>query len=240
MIGIGDAFIFPVFLQTVSSSILQDLYTYKTDPENPFVPLVFTSYCVLGAISARRLIESLMDKVFELAKKAHDTAVKADQRAAAAEKDVGKVKEKQEAIDVTVTATTDAMRYGLAPSGPKQVSHDVSPLPPEAAEISTNELEELLKSEAPWKSKFGGSSRETYCELIAHITLLDNMPGWCATKLNVRSTDLNRQLTASVNFFLHPRFKNYKPTVPVVKAKLRLLFFPGEHSLGRLRKMARG
>jgi len=66
-IGVGAAFLMPLFLNTISSSLLSDIF--KENPTHDSY-LVFSGFCLLAAISSRAFIQTLSDKVLKEAKEA--------------------------------------------------------------------------------------------------------------------------------------------------------------------------
>jgi tetratricopeptide (TPR) repeat protein len=58
--GIGASFLMPLFLRTVSSSLLNNVLGANGSSEDL---LVFGSFCLLAAITSRKFIQSLSDKV---------------------------------------------------------------------------------------------------------------------------------------------------------------------------------
>jgi hypothetical protein len=66
-IGVGAAFLMPLFLNTISSSLLSDMFKENSTHDNYFV---FSGFCLLAAISSRAFIQTLSDKVLKEAKEA--------------------------------------------------------------------------------------------------------------------------------------------------------------------------
>ncbi|WP_154668287.1 YEATS-associated helix-containing protein [Pseudoduganella violaceinigra] len=64
VIGLGAAFLIPLFLNTISSSLLAGLLNGTAGSADPFV---FFGFCLLGAISSKSMIQSLSQKVLRLA-----------------------------------------------------------------------------------------------------------------------------------------------------------------------------
>ncbi|MCX5886197.1 MAG: hypothetical protein NT096_09865 [Proteobacteria bacterium] len=76
-VGIGASFLMPLFLRTISSNLLSDLFIEKVKYDDY---LVFFGFCLLAAISSRAFIQTLSDKVLKEAKEARKevAAVKAE------------------------------------------------------------------------------------------------------------------------------------------------------------------
>lgn len=62
---------------------------------------------------------------------------------------------------------------------------------------------------------FGERAEAQARRLEARIKAVRGRAGWCTVALRVVATDPRRPLEGTVQFFLHPTFSNYTPTVPV-------------------------
>jgi DNA-binding MarR family transcriptional regulator len=84
VVGIGAAFLVPLFLYTVSSNLVNDIH-----PEPGSVDfskfLVFAGFCLVAAISSRAFIKTLSDRILKEATEAKEKASAAEQRAVSAE-----------------------------------------------------------------------------------------------------------------------------------------------------------
>jgi tetratricopeptide (TPR) repeat protein len=67
-VGIASAFTVPLFLHTASSNLLEEI------GKRPSLYFVLAGFCIVAAISARRLLPNLADKAFQLAGEAKNTA----------------------------------------------------------------------------------------------------------------------------------------------------------------------
>ncbi len=76
IVGIVAAFLMPLFLETMSSDLLKNILSATDEAVKDY--FVFFGFCLLGAISSRLLIQTLSDKIFQLAKDAKLTADKAN------------------------------------------------------------------------------------------------------------------------------------------------------------------
>lgn len=65
--GIGAAFLVPLFLNTISSRLLTDLLGNDAKPADGFV---FAGFCLLGAIVSRAMIQTLAQRVLQVAETA--------------------------------------------------------------------------------------------------------------------------------------------------------------------------
>ncbi|MBA2594918.1 MAG: hypothetical protein H0U97_22805 [Gammaproteobacteria bacterium] len=67
VIGLGAAFLVPLFLNTISSSLLSGLLDGTATSTDPFV---FFGFCLLGAIASKSMIQTLTQKVLREAEEA--------------------------------------------------------------------------------------------------------------------------------------------------------------------------
>lgn len=67
VLGIGASFLMPLFLNTISSTLVPNILDGEGDSGDVFV---FAGFCLLAAISSRAFIETLADKVLREAKEA--------------------------------------------------------------------------------------------------------------------------------------------------------------------------
>lgn len=77
ILGLGSAFLMPLFLRTISSNLLADLFIEKPKYDDY---LVFTGFCLLAAISSRVFIQTLSDRVLKEAKEAKQKAESSDKK----------------------------------------------------------------------------------------------------------------------------------------------------------------
>ena len=73
VIGLGAAFLVPLFLNTISSSLLSGLINGTAGSADPFV---FFGFCLLGAIASRSMIQTLTQKVLRTAEEAKTEVTK--------------------------------------------------------------------------------------------------------------------------------------------------------------------
>lgn len=195
--GVGAALLVPLFLQTVSSRLLADLLGATPATEQYFV---FGGFCLLAAISSKRFITSLSERVLQEAKAAV-------QQAAEARSEVRALATQAEETRDVALAAVDSAHYGLseAPAAqgraaPRGMEGPVAPGP---------------DGEDPWAHAFGERAEAQGRRLEARIKAVRGRAGWCTVALRVVATDPRRPLEGTVQFFLHPTFSNYTPTVPV-------------------------
>lgn len=202
IIGVSASFLIPVLLTTVSSDVLQKLTV--TAPPAPTLDkyLVFGGYCLLGAISAQRLITTLSEKVLQIARDAKTAAQEAKVEAT-------ETRASMEQTKKVALAAKDAIQYGITENPMEVPAQSIAP------PLDPALIEEALTSDDPWKGKFGGKTEVNDRKLQAELVRLADRPSWAVVSLKVNSTSAQRPLTGTVTFFLHPTFKNYNPVVPV-------------------------
>jgi hypothetical protein len=210
LIGIGATFLIPVFLTTVSSHVLIDIAKANSDGSQATIDqyLVYFGFCVLGAISARRLITTLGEKVLQIAKSAEKAAEEAKREAR-------ETKASAEQMKKVTLATKDAIQYGIK-------EDDSAKAVPAAVSVPNLDLatvEAALKTDDPWKGRFGSKAQANGRELSAELTRLTELGDTAAISLRVVSTDPLRPLTGTVQFFIHQSFGKYDPIVPVIEGK---------------------
>ena len=226
--GVGAAFLIPLFLRTVDSSLLSGLLSGKEKPEDY---LVFTAFCLLAAISSKAFIQTLSDKVLREIRKTREEVKESRAEAQKANDTADK------AQDVARIAQ-DAAQYGLGnPLFPdlKKVISSINQTDPKSkstlsmlAELEKveHDFPEILPgqdADDPWAGQFGGKSEANKRRLEAIIKPLDNRAEWCSIKLTVRSTNpIEAPLEGKVRFYLHTTFPNFKPIVPVVRGVAEL------------------
>jgi len=199
--GLGAAYLIPLFLQTVSSQLLVDLFS--NGPHHADL-LVFGAFCLLASISSKAFIQTLSDTILREAKQANQSASEAKQQAQRSQ-------EKSEQTAMWVAATRDEARFGLEPGVPDEGAQfpEVPPGP---------------VHDDPWAGQFGGSPEVGGRLLEADISPMPGRPEWSIVCLTVRSTEAARPVDGPVQFYLHPTFGNSKPIVPVVAGKATLTF----------------
>ncbi len=205
--GVGAALLVPLFLQTVSSRLLADLLGTAPATEQYFV---FGGFCLLAAISSKRFITTLSERVLQEAKAAA-------QQAAEARSEVRALATQAEETRDVALAAVDAAHYGLseAPAAKGRAA------PPASAAVV---VEPGPAEDDPWAHAFGERAEAQGRRLEARIKEVRGRPGWCTVALRVVGTDPRRPLEGTVQFFLHPTFMNYTPTVAVQDGAAELSF----------------
>lgn len=190
--GVGAALLTPLFLRTVSSSLVSDMLRSAPSLEDF---LVFGGFCLIAAISARRFIGTLSDRVLR-------EAQQAQRDAADAKRGMADLADQTNQATATALAATDAARYGTHAGSPgvglAQPWPTVEPGP---------------APDDPWAGQFGGKSEVEGRTLEATLQPVAARPGWMIVSLRVHSTDPRRPLTGDVQFYLHPTFTESKPIV---------------------------
>jgi hypothetical protein len=85
VVGIGAAFIVPVFLNMISSTLISDISGEVTDSKMLSKVLVLAGFCLLAAISSRAFIRSLTDRLLQEVKEAKKEAKEAKEQSTQAE-----------------------------------------------------------------------------------------------------------------------------------------------------------
>jgi len=201
--GVGAAFLIPLFLRIVASSLLSDILNGSPKPEDLFV---FAAFCLLAAISSKAFIQTLSDRVLKEAREARQQAKETKEM-------VNEVEESAEQAKSVARIAQDTARYGLGHRvSQKLASSSDFPIIPSGSE-----------PDDPWAGQFGGKSEANGRLLKARIEPFPDEPDYCSIKLTVCSTDPDKSpLEGHVQFHLHPTYKNDKPIVPVIRGKAEL------------------
>ena len=223
--GLGAAFLIPLFLQTISSSLIVDLLNNDAAGSRAqYINrlLVFGGFCLLAAISSKRFIETLSEKVTKDLRDTKKTAERALETADRAERD-----------EMQARAAADSQRLGL-------VSEEESAAGFVAGSATMPEITPGDVSDDPWAGRFGGQPIANNRRLEAKIRPHPDYADWCLVRLRVLSTDPKRApLSGAVQFYLHQEtFSNYKPTVRAVTASPNSRLRPGAPSPSALLRMA--
>jgi len=204
MTGIGAAFLMPLFLNTMSSNLLSEIFKKSSDAEVEL--LVFGAFCLLAAISSKVFIQTLSDKVLNEARAARQQAEKASSIAQVVEATA------EEAKELALIAR-DTATYGLG-----QPNQALTPTEGDFLQIQRGP-----DDEDPWAGQFGGHSTSNGRRLEASIKPLTVSADWVSIRLSVKSTDAEKfPLTGNVQFYIHPSFGNYELTVPVLGGEATL------------------
>jgi hypothetical protein len=139
LVGIAAAFMVPLFLNMISSNLLDQIRGPDGSSGDPIKLLVFAGFCLVAAVSSRAFIRTISDRLMsEIKEVKHDT-VQAKNDAAQANVVAGQAK--TEAVRATATAgealqtaqlvvepggdDDDAPETAaVAPPAPPQVTHD--------------------------------------------------------------------------------------------------------------------
>ncbi|BCA56931.1 hypothetical protein W02_40710 [Nitrospira sp. KM1] len=221
VIGVSASFLIPVLLTTVSSNVLQALTDGSAARIDKY--LVFAGYCLLGAISAQRLITTLSEKVLQIAKDARTTAQEAKAEAEQSRESVEETKQvvletraSAEQTKKVVLATKDAIQYGIK-------EDDLGkPVPASVPHLDKALVDAAFKTDDPWKGKFDGKAEANGRRLDAEVTRLTDLGDTASISLRVISMDPLRPLTGTVQFYIHQSFGKYDPLVPVIEGKALL------------------
>ena len=99
LLGIGAAFLIPLFLNMISSDIIR-----STDNADY---LIFAGFCLVAAIFSRRFISTIADRILETAKNAEKVALESQQKVESARKELfvtnERIEDVKQAIDLTAS-----------------------------------------------------------------------------------------------------------------------------------------
>lgn len=109
LIGIGASFLVPLFLATISSSLIKNLLDPARSAGTSADAFVFFGFCLIGAISSRAFIQTLSAKVL---KAADEAQIKAQQASNA----VAELKSETEPFILQKTEPDDQPSDRLTPS----------------------------------------------------------------------------------------------------------------------------
>jgi biotin operon repressor len=141
ILGIGASFLMPLFLNTISSTLLSGIL--QNQPADRSAMFVFGGFCLLGAIASRAMIRSLSEKILQDLKKeteeAHKEALEAHQKTQELEDDVAPIIAKETEHETSTTSTPPA----------------AMPFLPEELEVV---LDALGSSKYSWRSVSGISA----------------------------------------------------------------------------------
>lgn len=106
LLGIGAAFLIPLFLNMISSDIIR-----STDPADY---LIFAGFCLVAAIFSRRFISTIGDRILEMAKNAEKMAMESKQKAETARKELyvtnERIEDVKQAMDLTALDAIPSVR----------------------------------------------------------------------------------------------------------------------------------
>lgn len=192
--GIGAAALVPLFLQTVSSQLLEEIFRGGEAAKTSRDLVVFASFCVLAGISSRKFIETLSEKVLQEVREAKLTAIEASRGMERVAGEAG----------AAARAAIDAVTFGTVRSS--VLDEDT---------VSIGDVQPGAVENDPWKGVFGGSPTSESRVLTARLTPFNGSEETMLIDLRVASSDPVKPLLGSVQFFLHPTFGQSKPVVPV-------------------------
>jgi hypothetical protein len=103
-VGVGSSFLVPLFLNMISSNLIDSIVGTNAAPKDLSKILVFAGLCLVAAISSTAFIRTLSDRILSEAKAARKDAKQAKLVAEQAKDDVGEV---QATIDPIVEKGTE-------------------------------------------------------------------------------------------------------------------------------------
>lgn len=99
IVGLGASFLVPLFLQMISSDLVEGTKTNDKDC------LVFLGFCLIAAIFSRRFIETIGEKILKQVEKANETAAEAKEIAASNKEEVDLIASKATEVDPSDTVS---------------------------------------------------------------------------------------------------------------------------------------
>jgi hypothetical protein len=102
-LGIAASLLVPLFLNMISSNLLDSIRTGGSDTPDFLRVLVFFGFCLVAAISSTAFIKTLSDRVLKEAKEAKDVARQADEKASEAKSAIQPIIEKETEGDQSTT-----------------------------------------------------------------------------------------------------------------------------------------
>ncbi len=216
--GVGAAVLVPLFLQTVSSDLLETILKSEDAAAVWRDLFVFAGFCVLAGITAQRFIDNLSDRVLRKLEKVEQKTDENSKKIEDVKQDVVTAETKADAADAKADAAHDAARFGTVDTGLEPAAPDSQS---EAVRAPAAAITPGPRQDDPWKGAFGGAANNGR---ILEATVIPQSQDWevATVTLRVRSTDSEKPLTGSVQFFLHPSFGQSRPTVPIVAGEARL------------------
>lgn len=97
-VGVGASFLVPLFLNMISSNLVDSIRGTSNVPGDPSKVLVFAGFCLIAAISSTAFIQTLSDRILSEAKAAKKQAEEAKVEAARASDQVAQVQANVEPI----------------------------------------------------------------------------------------------------------------------------------------------
>jgi len=94
-VGIGAAFMVPLFLNMISSNLLESIRGTSNSPGDPIKLLVLAGFCLVAAVSSRAFIRTLSDRVLAEAKAARKEAKQAKEEVQEVQASIDPILEKE-------------------------------------------------------------------------------------------------------------------------------------------------
>jgi predicted transcriptional regulator len=103
IVGLGAAFLVPLFLQMISSNLVDNVKTSDKDL------LVFIGFCLIAAIFSRRFIETIGEKILKQVEQVKETAEQAKEIAQTSKEEVEILSSKSTEVDETSPVSPDSV-----------------------------------------------------------------------------------------------------------------------------------
>lgn len=108
IIGLGASFLVPLFLEMISSNLVEGTKTSDKDC------LVFVGFCLIASIFSRRFIESIGEKILKQVKEANETANEAKEIAVTNKEEVDLIASKATEVDPSETIPANTISTASA------------------------------------------------------------------------------------------------------------------------------
>jgi hypothetical protein len=97
LLGIGAAFLVPLFLNMISSTLVENIHSPEKGYDYPKI-LVFLGFCLVAAISSTAFIKTISERVIKLAEEAKETGREAKEEALQAKRQASETQSQLEPI----------------------------------------------------------------------------------------------------------------------------------------------
>jgi hypothetical protein len=91
LVGLGASFMVPLFLNMVSSNLIEQIKGAEGSPAQPYKLLVFAGFCLVAAISSRAFIRTISDRILNEVKQAKREVQEAKKEVQEVKEDVQEV-----------------------------------------------------------------------------------------------------------------------------------------------------
>lgn len=240
--GVGASLLTPLFLGTVSSSLLREILSQTDASPGRFEKLfVYGGFCLLAAICSKAFIQTLSESVLQKVEQVKRQSEDAKRQAEDTEHELKQVRTTVEDVSATAEAARDAVQYQLVRTGSGKieksalgkhasvVGKSIAALESESA-FANEDIEFGADTQDPWAGQFGNRSSTDHWRLEAKLRPVHGRPDLRTVSLtlyDLKHAESKESADRShseryARFYLHPTFANSKPRVPIVEGKAHL------------------